>query len=207
MFKLVPTNTKFYDLFDRSSEILVKAAERLLEFFDKPEHGERCAGEIKALEHEADEVTHESMELLHRSFITPIERGDIRELTEKLDDVLDLLDDASRRIVLYEIKSVFPEVRDLARVLLEATRVVKQAVGQLRNLQKKNDIIQCCIEIRRLENEGDQINHEILAKLFKSNQDPLTVLKWKEIIVDVESAIDSCQDVANVLEGIVLENT
>lgn len=208
MFKLFPTNTRFYDLFDRSSEILVRAAERLLEFFDKPEHGERCAVEIKALEHEADEVTHESMELLHRSFITPIDRGDIRELTEKLDDVLDLLDDASRRIVLYEITSVFPEVRDLARVLLQATVVMKQAVGQLRHLHKKNnDIMQCCIEIRRLENEGDQINHEILAKLFKSGQDPLTVMKWKEIIVDIESAIDSCQDVSNVLEGIVLENT
>ncbi len=207
MFRLVPTNTKFYEFFDRSTGILVHAAERFLEFLEDPQHSDRCAAEIKRLEHEADEVTHETMEMLHRSFITPFERQDIRRLAETLDDTLDYLDDAARRIQMYEIDQILPEVVDLTKVLLQAARVVEQAIAQLRNLQKSNDIIQKCIEVRRLENEGDQINHEILAKLFKSNMDPFLVMKWKEIVDDIESAIDSCQDVCNVLEGIVLENT
>jgi predicted phosphate transport protein (TIGR00153 family) len=178
MFKLIPTNTKFYDHFDRITEILVVAAERFHEFTNNSGHVDRCAAEIKRLEHEADEETHDVMALLHRSLITPIERGDIRRLVETMDDVLDLLDDASRRIMLYDLQEVLPEVRDLARILLAATKTMQSAVGELRNIQKKNHgIVQACIEIRRLENEGDQVNHEALARLFKSDFDPFTVLR------------------------------
>jgi predicted phosphate transport protein (TIGR00153 family) len=208
MFKLIPTNTKFFDLFDRSTEIMVRASDRFTAFVNKYENPERHADEIKSLEHEADEVTHEGMELLHQSFITPLERPDIRRLIESLDDVLDLLDDASRCFVLYEITEVIPEIREMARVLSTSTRVVAQAVAGLRHVHKQSkQILQFCIEIRRLENEGDLINHEMLARLFKTETDIFKVMKWKEIIGDIESAIDRCQDIANVVEGIVLENT
>jgi uncharacterized protein len=208
MFKLIPTNTKFFDLFDRSTEIMVRASERFAAFVNKYENPERHADEIKSFEHEADEVTHEGMELLHQSFITPLERPDIRRLIESLDDVLDLLDDASRCFVLYEITEIIPEICEMARVLSTSTRVVAQAVAGLRHVHKQSkQILQYCIEIRRLENEGDLINHEMLARLFKSETDIFKVLKWKEIIDDIESAIDRCQDIANVVEGIVLENT
>jgi len=169
---------------------------------------DRTAAEIKGLEHEADEVTHDLLALLHRSFITPIERSDIRRLAESIDDVLDLLDDAVRHMVLYDLHDVLPELRDLARVLLESITTVKGAVAELRTIKKRNHgILQACIEIRRLENEADQIHHEVLARLFKSDFDPFSVLKWKDVLEDVEMAVDRCQDVANVLEGIVLENT
>lgn len=208
MFKLIPTNHHFFDLFDRSTEILVSASERFAAFLENFEHPERHADEIKQFEHEADEVTHDAMELLHQSFITPLERPDIRRLIESLDDVLDFLDDAARRIVLYEIYEILPEAKDLARVLVESTRAVAQAVGALRRLNRQSkEILQYCIEIRRLENEGDRINHELIARLFKSHTEPFLVLKWKEIIDDIETAIDRCQDVANVVEGIVLENS
>lgn len=208
MFKLVPTNTRFFDLFDRETEIIVRAGERFSHFIETFEHPGRHADEIKRLEHEADENTHEIMALLHTSFITPLERSDIRRLTEAMDDVLDLLDDAARRIVLYELTEVLPDLKDLVHVLMLTTLGLQNGVKQLRHLRKRTrEILQQCIEIRRLENEGDRINHEIIAKLFKSQMEPLLVLKWKEIVVDVESAIDRCQDVANVLEGIVLENT
>ncbi len=208
MFKLIPTNTKFFDLFDRETEIIVRAGDRFASFLEKFEHPGRHADEIKRLEHEADENTHEIMALLHTSFITPLERSDIRRLTEAMDDVLDFLDDAARRIVLYEITELLPELRELARVLALATKGLQSGVKHLRHLRKRTkEILQQCIEIRRLENEGDRINHEIIAKLFKSQMEPLLVLKWKEIVVDVETAIDRCQDVANILEGIVLENT
>jgi predicted phosphate transport protein (TIGR00153 family) len=207
MFKLIPANTKFFEHFDRIAEILVRAAERFHAFLCQFEHPTRHADEVKRLEHEADEITHEAMELLHSSFITPIERGDIRRLIEGLDDIVDFMDDAARRIVLYEITEVLPEARDLSKVLVLATKEVQKAVSDLRILRKKNDLLQHCIEIRRLENEGDHINHEAIAKLFKSKMEPFTVLKWKEIIIDIETAIDRCQDVANVVEGIVLEHS
>lgn len=208
MFNLVPTNLKFFDLFDRETEIIAHAAERFNEFMNKFEHPDRYADEIKGLEHEADEKTHEIMSELHQSFITPLERSDIRRLVEALDDVLDFLDDAARRIVLYDITEPLPEIKELAKVLVQATAVMRTGVGHLRHLRKRTqEILQNCIEIRRLENEGDRINHAVIARLFKSNLEPLTVLKWKEIVVDVETAIDRCQDVANILEGIVLENT
>jgi predicted phosphate transport protein (TIGR00153 family) len=208
MFKLIPTNHQFFDLFDRSTEILVTASRSFSDFLENFQHPERHADEIKQFEHEADEVTHDAMELLHQSFITPLERMDIRRLIESLDDVLDFLDDAARRIVLYEIAEILPEAKDLAKVLVESTLSVAQAVGALRRLNKQSkEILQYCIEIRRLENEGDRINHELLAKLFKSHAEPFLVLKWKEIIDDIETAIDRCQDVANVVEGIVLENS
>jgi hypothetical protein len=206
MFKLIPSNTKFYDYFERGAEILVTATTRFSAFLDKFEHPERHAEEIKSLEHEGDENTHEALEMLHQTFITPLERGDIRSLIETQDDVLDLLDDAARSIVLYEITEILPEVKELTHVLVEAAKSMQTAIGQLRVIKKKNDILQLCIDIRRLENEGDRINHELLAKLFKSGMNPFDVLKWKEIVEDIESAIDRCQDVANVLEGIVLEN-
>lgn len=206
MFKLIPTNTKFFDLFDRSTEIMVTATKRFAEFINEYDKPERHAEEIKSLEHEADQITHEGFELLHQSFITPLERPDIRRLIEAIDDVLDFLDDAARRLVLYEIVEVLPEMRELAGVLVEAAKVVADAVGGLRNLNKHSrDILQHCIEIRRLENEGDLINHEMIARLFKSQTDLFLVLKWKDIVDDVESAIDRCQDVAEVVEGIVLE--
>jgi predicted phosphate transport protein (TIGR00153 family) len=208
MFKLIPTNHKFFDLFDRSTEILVRASERFSGFLETFEHPERHADEIKQLEHEADGVTHDGMELLHQSFITPLERPDIRRLIESLDDILDFLDDAARRIVLYEITEILPEAKELAKVLVQSTHSVAKAVGALRRLSKQSkEILQYCIEIRRLENEGDRINHELLARLFKSHMEPFLVLKWKEIIDDIETAIDRCQDVANVVEGIVLENS
>ena len=156
MFHLIPTNTKFYDLFERATEILERAAERFQQFTLSGEHVDRTAAEIKGLEHEADEVTHDLLALLHRSCITPSERSDIRRLAESIDDVLDLLDDAVRHMVLYDLHDVLPELRDLARVLLESITTVKGAVAELRTIKKRNHgILQACIEIRRLENEVD----------------------------------------------------
>lgn len=206
MFNFLPQNTKFFDYFDRDTEILVRAAERfydMLEHYDNPK--ERSAG-IKQLEHEADTVTHEAMELLHRSFITPLERGDLRRLILALDEVVDYIDDAVRRISLYEIRSVLPEVAAMGKVVVDLTRAVQSAVHDLRNMRTKNDILPHCIEIQRLENVGDHLHHIALASIFKNGMDPLLVIKWKEIIDLIETAMDSAEEVAHVIEGIVLEN-
>lgn len=207
MFKLTPKNDKFYDFFDRAADLTVECAEELLNFLNNFENPEEHAKKIKDIEHEADKNVHATMELLHKSFITPIERSDIRRLIRELDDIVDFMDGATSRIALYEVKEILPEAKTLAKVLVDATRAVRLAVLEIRNLSKNENILKHCVEINRLENEGDHIHHRALARLFKSGMDPLDVIKWKEIFYDIETSIDRCEDAADLLEGIVLENT
>src|SRR6185295_8092912 len=134
MFKLSLTNTKFFDNFDRASDVLVRAAEHFYRSLDN--NFQHLAEQITAFEQQADEIAHETMETLHKSFITPLERTDIRRLTITLDDILDALDDAARRIALYEISSILPDVRSLAGVLVESTKEVQHAVHEIRQLRK-----------------------------------------------------------------------
>lgn len=207
MFKLTPTNTEFYDFFDRISDVLVRAAEHFHGAMAPFSNPQKLAAEIKEMEHQGDSITHDTMALLHKSFITPLERSDIRRLIGSLDDVLDALDDAASLMALYEIDQPLPEVRDLAAVLVEATKGVRLAVHELRNLRKSNAILQLCLEIHQKEDAGDRIYDKTLARLFKSGMDPLAIVKWKDIIEDLENSIDCCQDVSVVVEGIVLENS
>lgn len=207
MFNFLPRNTKFFDYFDRDTEVLVRTAEGFCQFLessgDPREHSKR----LKELEHEADRVTHEAMELLHRSFITPLERGDLRRLILALDEVVDYLDDAARRIAIYEVGSILPEVCAMGKLVVDLVRAVQAAVHDLRNLRKTNHVLEHCIEIQRLENLGDHLHHIALASIFKTGMEPLLVMKWKEIIDLVELAMDAAEEVAHVIEGIVLENT
>lgn len=207
MFSFLPRNTKFFDYFDRDTEVLVRAAAAFAEFLeqsgDPPEYSRR----MKELEHEADKVTHEAMELLHRSFITPLERGDLRRLILALDEIVDYLDDATRRISLYEVGPILPEVCAMGKIMLDLAHAVKAGVHDLRTLRSKNNRVrEHCIEIQRLENVGDHMHHIALASIFKTCKDPLAVMKWKEIIDLIELAMDAAEEVAHVIEGIVLEN-
>ncbi len=206
MFNFLPRNTKFFAYFDRDAEILVRCAEEFSKTLDCFEHPKEQSNKLKELEHEADDITHEAMSLLHRSFITPLERGDLRRLILAMDEVVDYMDDAVRRMALYEVGSVLPEVSAMGKVMLDLARAVRDAVHELRNVRKKNRILQHCIEIQRLENVGDHLHHIALSTLFKNGTDPLFVIKWKEIIDLVEAAMDAAEEVAHVIEGIVLEN-
>jgi uncharacterized protein Yka (UPF0111/DUF47 family) len=207
MLSFTPKNPKFYDYFDAATDVLVRAAQRFVEFLDNFSDSAVHAQQIKDLEHEGDDIAHETMGLLHQSFITPLERGDIRRLIMAIDDVLDFLDDGVNHIALYEIKEILPPLKNMAQVLLSAVQDVQKAVHELRNIRRRNEILNYCIEIHHKEDEGDRIYLETLSWLFKSGLDPLSVIKWKDIIDDIEKSIDCCQDVANVLEGIVLENS
>jgi predicted phosphate transport protein (TIGR00153 family) len=207
MLKFRPTNNKFYDYFDRSSDVVVQAAEHFRKGLEDFQDGQQLAEDIKGFEHQGDDITHETMEMLHKSFITPLERGDIRRLVMAIDDILDTLDDAARRIALYELNPILPDVRRLAAVLVNGTVAVQKAVHELPHLRKRKGILDHCIDVHRCEDEGDRIYHHALASLFKSGLDPLTIVKWKDIIEDMENAIDHCQDVAVVVAGIVLEHS
>jgi predicted phosphate transport protein (TIGR00153 family) len=164
------------------------------------------AARIKEIEHETDVITHACVERLHKTFITPFDRDDIHRLITRMDDVMDYIDSAAIAVMLYELTDMTPPVRELADVLVRSTESVAVAVSGLKNVKQSKAILDACIEVNRLENEGDEILRGALAELFRGAKDPLLVLKWKEVYEALENATDRCEDVANVIEGVVLEH-
>ncbi len=165
-----------------------------------------AARRIKELEHETDVITHHCVEALHKTFITPLDREDIHHLISRMDDITDSLEAASERLVLFNITEMTLEVRELAEVLVRSTEGVSEALRGLRDMGNAELIVQKCIEINRLENEGDVLMRQALARLFKDETNPITIIKWKEIYEHLEEATDRCEDVANIIEGVVLEH-
>jgi len=206
MFGLKPTNTKFFDHFEALARLIVQTTEQVERYFIDFDRRNEYVAKVKELEHQADEVTHDAMALLHKSFITPFDRGDIRRLLKALDDVIDFMDAAMGRCGIYAVEVNRPAARELAGILVKIGKAVQEAVGALRNMRDSKTLLAHCIEINRLENESDSIHHAFLTELFKPGSEPLEVIKWKEICGHLEQAVDCCEDVANVIEGIVLEN-
>jgi predicted phosphate transport protein (TIGR00153 family) len=203
---ILPKKTEFFDLFSKHAALTVEGAKLLQALLGDLRNVEEQAKKIKMVESDADKVAHQSIEMLHRSFITPIERGDIHRIVSRIDDILDYVEAASQRIWLYEIKEATPEAKEMARVLVRSAEAVKGAVDMLHNLKDPETIRASCIEINRLENECDTLLRLATARLFKEERDPLMVIKWKEIYENIEDATDRCEDVANVIEGVVIEN-
>jgi predicted phosphate transport protein (TIGR00153 family) len=203
---LLPKNSKFFDLFVQHAALSVDGAKLLQALLENPTNVEEQSRKIKSVEHDADTIAHQTLELLHRSFITPIERGDIHRIVSRLDDILDYIEAASQRIWLYEIKLITPEAKEMARVLVRSTEAVKATVDSMHNMKDPARIRSACVEINRLENECDTLLRLATARLFKEEKDPLMVIKWKEIYENIEDATDRCEDVANVIEGVVIEN-
>jgi uncharacterized protein len=206
MFRIIPHEPVFFDLFEKSADVASRGAKELLElltvFDDLPLRAKR----VKDIEHEGDEVTHEVIERLNRTFITPIDREDIHELACRLDDITDLIDTAVNRLFLYKIREPIEEARALARCLVHATGIIVEMMPLMRNMKKADRVRQLCRDVHTQENEGDRIEQQALAVLFDGGHDPLYVMKWKNIIEDLEASTDRCEDVANVIEGIVLKN-
>jgi predicted phosphate transport protein (TIGR00153 family) len=206
MVQLFPREERFFDYFDRASEKIVTGARLFNEMMQDLSNAEEKARQIKDVEHEADHITHETVAKLHTTFVTPIDREFIYSLITKMDDILDLIDDACERVFLYKIRTSTPEAIDLVNILGKAIEQVAKGVRGLRDLKNSRSILDICIEINRLENEGDRIYRTALSVLFNSPSDPIEIIKWKDVYETLEDAIDRCEDIANVLEGIVLEN-
>ncbi len=203
--RFMPREGKFFDLFQKCADSIVEATYEFRKLVANPTQIDSHAKRIKDIEHIADEITHEAVELLHKTFVTPIDRDDIYELVSRLDDILDFLEAASQRIVLYRLKKITPEIGELAEVCVQSAEHVRKAVFELSNLKNSKDILRHCVEINRLENEGDQILRAAMAKLFRDEPDTRELIKLKEIYELLESVTDRCEDVANTIEGIVLE--
>jgi predicted phosphate transport protein (TIGR00153 family) len=205
--RLMPHDASFFGYFEQQGRKTVEGCRALLEMIDNPIDLESQAERIKQMEHECDEITHAVVQALHKTFITPIDRNDIYRLITKMDDIMDLVEAASDRLALYDIPKMTKEVGDLARCLVSSAEHVLGAVSSIRDLQRPNGILQHCVEINRLENVADTILRSALARLFREERDPIAVIKWKEIYETLESATDRCEDVANIIEGVMLENS
>ena len=205
-FTLIPREEKFFDLFEEQAERICLVAREFKELVSNWSLRSPLIDKIKDLEHEADITTHDVIDKLNRTFITPFDREDIHELASEMDDIIDLTQGAAARLQLYGIEKMTDELVQLADILVQSTSVLKKAILGLTDMKKSRRILDYCIEINRLENMGDQIQETATAKLFSDNPDPLTVIKWKEIYQNAETAIDKCEDVANTIESIVVKN-
>jgi predicted phosphate transport protein (TIGR00153 family) len=200
----VPKEQAFFDLFEEASGNILRAAElleRMLRTY--PEHGE-LARDILICEQDGDRITHDIINRLNQTFVTPIDREDIYQLASVLDDVVDYVEEVADFLGLYKIEAPMEQAQAMSRVLLDAARQVNEAMPRLR---KFGDIHHYTVEINRLENEGDRLLRESLAALFQEGIDPIVVIRWKDIYERLEAGIDSTETVANILENIVIKNS
>ena len=204
--KLMPKSDEFFDDFDMQAETTVRGAKLLAALLDDFTDVEAKVRAIKEVEHQGDDVAHRAFERLHRQFITPFDRAEIHRLLSRIDDVLDLTDATAEKLFLYEVGPVPLAARELAHLLVPSAERMRDAVRALREIKHPEQILTACREIKRLESEADAVGRAAIASLFKSGQDALAVMKWKEIYELMETATDRCEDVANVIEGVVLEH-
>lgn len=205
--RLLPKARSFFDLFEQQGQRTVDGCRAFVALAENLDGAAGKARDIKAIEHDCDIITHRVVELLHKTFITPLDRNDIYRLITRMDDIMDFVEAAAERLALYEIRSSTKELADLSRVLLSGCERVAEAVASLRNLKHPKVLLEKCVEINRLENEADTLLRGTLARLFKEEKDPVVIIKWKEIYELIETATDRCEDVANIIEGVVLENS
>jgi hypothetical protein len=207
MWNIIPRDKVFYDLFERSARNVVHGAELLAAVTNDWSQLKKVTDEIKDAEHEGDQIAHEALTRLNRTFVTPLDREDIFALICGMDDIIDATDAAAKRLVLYELTGPNEDLVKLARTLVDATKSLANAVTGLRNIRRNAQTLQHdCIEVHRLENEGDVFHNQALTHLFAQESNPISVIKWKEIYEIVESAIDYCEDVANTISGLVLKH-
>ncbi|MGQ0544329.1 MAG: DUF47 domain-containing protein [Betaproteobacteria bacterium] len=205
--RLMPREGKFFDLFNAHAERITEGSRELAamigNFSDLEAHAQRIDGAERA----ADKITHECITLLHKSFITPFDRDQIHALITAMDDILDLIQDVAESVALYDLRSVTPEAKQLAEICQMCCERVRTAVGLLTNVKRADAILKCCEEIDRLESDADRVMRAALSKLFRNESDLKQVMKLRVIYDLLESITDRCEDVANVVEGIVLENS
>ncbi len=205
--RLMPKSDDFFTDFEAQAEAVVEGTKLLKDLLDDFSNVPAKVAAIKEVEHRADDITHRAFARLHTQFITPFDRAEIHRLLSRIDDVLDLADAAAERLALYDIDQVLPEARELAGVLVAQAEKMAEVVRGLRTFRNDSGaVLAGCREINALENQADTLTRRTMAKLFKRGSDPLTVVKWKEIIDLVEGATDRAEDVANVIEGVVLEH-
>ena len=205
--RLMPREGRFFELFNEHAEQLVQAARELAALITSGDDVERRAYNIESIEKRGDKIAVTAIELLHRTFITPLDRDDIHQLISKMDDILDVIEDTSQSIYAYDVSSITPEARRLAELCVGCVDKVKVAVSMLSNMSNAKTILVVCQDIDRFESEADRVMRSAMAKLFRDEPDAKQVMKMRSVYEMLETVTDRCEDVANVIQGIVLENS
>jgi uncharacterized protein Yka (UPF0111/DUF47 family) len=199
-----PRDRIYFELFEEAGANIFRAATLLEELLTNFPDSHALGEEIRLCEHEGDRITHDIIDRLNHSFVTPIDREDILALASALDDIVDYTEEVSDYLELYKIEAPMDQSIRLARVLKEATRHISEAIPRLRGFR---DLSHYTVEVNRLENEGDRITREAVASLFDGGIDPMVVIRWKDLFERLEAAIDAAEHVANIMEGIVIKNS
>jgi uncharacterized protein len=204
-FSLLPREDQYFSYFSQMTSYIHDAANLLVEMLGKDDNDlSTYVQQIKSIEHACDNLTHTVSTSLNKTFITPFDREDIYTLSSALDDIVDLIDDAARAVVMYDVKGMTAHARNFSKVIQAMSIQLHEIV---KTLSKPTNITARLVELHRLENEGDDIYHTAIAELFRRESDPLTVLKWKEIYEKLEAAIDRCENVANIIESVIIKHT
>lgn len=204
--RLLPREGRFFDYFNEHAGHAVLAAAELKALLADLSDLEARRRNIERHEKQADQITHHTMQLLHKTFITPLDRDEIHQLITTMDDVLDLMEDTAQCLFLYDVRVVTSEARRLAEICVACTEKMRDAVARLESMDNTDAILKLCAEIDRLEADADYVMRSAMAKLFREEPDAKEIIKQKEIYQLLESVTDKCEDVANLIEGIVLEN-
>lgn len=205
ILNFLPKEEQYFTLFAQMTVYISEASRELKEMLaDKNHEYNEYVRRIKGLEHACDELTHSISTRLNKSFITPFDREDIYLMSSALDDIVDLINDAARAIVDFDIREIKDPAKDFADVLQRMAAQLHEIVG---SLQKPKNTTQRLVEIHRLENEGDDLYHAAIAELFREERDPLNVLRWKDVYEKLEAAVDRCENVANIIESVVIKHT
>ena len=203
MFRFIPREEKFFEMFVCMAQNAHEGSKLLTEMMAPDADRRNLAESIKSLEHKGDRMTHDLITKLNRTFVVPIDREDIYRLSSCIDDIMDLIESVARRMVLFKIGNPSEPAVQLSQLLRRGTAEVVAAVSELKNGMK---VVEHCIEINRLEDEADHVYHLVLGELFETEKDPIELIKWKEIYETLETSVDKCEDVANVIESIVVKN-
>ncbi|MGL4767640.1 MAG: DUF47 domain-containing protein [Formosimonas sp.] len=204
--RLMPKEAKFFDLFNQHAELIVAASKELVELFDDLAHTERHMNHVRELEKRADRLTYETVDLLHKTFITPLDRDDMLKLITSMDDIADLMEDVAETVSLYNVTSTTSEAKEMAVIAQACCERVSTAVHMLGDMKNAGEILKVSAEIGRLESDSDRVLRAAMSKLFREEDDVKNLIKYKAIYELLESITDKCEDVANIIQGITVEN-
>ena len=204
--RLFPKEENFFNYFEELANKIEEGGQFFLEMTKNRDYSAAKVSRLKELEHEADVITHKTYERMHKTFLTPIDREDIYALVNKMDSIMDVIEATAIRIHMYKVKKPDDEIIKQAEILFQAIKKIKEIVYGLRNMKNSKMILDGCVEINTLENAGDVVLRTIITELFIKENDAIELIKWKEIFERIEEAIDVCEDVSNIVEGIVLKH-
>jgi uncharacterized protein len=204
--RFMPREGKFFELFNEHAALILEGSRELAALMASGDDLERRARNVESIEKRGDKITRSTIELLHKTFITPIDRDDIHQLISEMDNILDLIEDSAQLVFLYDVRVLSPDTKKLADICVECCEKVKTAVGLLSNMKNGDAIMMICEDIDRLESDADHVMRAAIGRLFRDEPDVKELIKLRTVYEHLETVTDRCEDVANIIQGIVIEN-